>query len=188
MPRVCRVLLGLPSSGKKYTAENRNWNEFYGESKTTKIANNDYDYDFPLYWEQGYNLVLIWNPAWIRDQENFNAMINSATSAGFSVEKEYFANDVTTASCNAYTKHARKGDTKYYEFIDRWIRDTSEPYDSILYKLSAGFEGPAIATTELVILAKDGCKGGGGDVIEHPDLVDEGDLIAPKPGCLFARC
>lgn len=177
--RICRVLLGLPSSGKRYTAENRDWDGFYGQSKYTKIANNDLDYDFPLYWSQGYELVLIWNPAWVRDTENFNEMVSSAQSAGFVVEKEYFRNDTAQASCNAYNRWARKGDSKYYEFINNWINESTRDYDQVLISASAslGFEdGGGIPTTEVVPLGKDACKGGGGDEFEFP------------PICLFGRC
>lgn len=174
MPGICRIFFGLPSSGKGYTAQNRDWSGFYGSSKYTKIANEDLDYNFLTYSEIGYNLVIIWNPAWIEDEAGLNAMISDAQDNGYSIEKEYFSNDTTQSSCNAYSRWAKKGDTKYYEYINEFITTKSRTYDELIISASAslGFEdGGGINTTPVVPLDKGSCKGGAGELFPGDGII-----------------
>lgn len=170
MPRICKLLMGLPSSGKRLIAQTREWASIYGISANEiKIANDDYDYDFSLYNAQGKSLVIIWNPAWIYDSEGLNDMFTDATNNGYTIEKEHFENDTVQTKCNAYIKYGSKGKESgnfaYYEFISKFIDNFSIDYEKYLRKnIFIGVN----QLTAVQILDKGACKGGGdgGDIVE----------------------
>lgn len=171
--KICRLFMGLPSSGKRYKAEHTDWAAYYGvEPYQVKIANNDNDYNFATYSSQGYLVVLIWNPAWIADSQGLSDMVYDAEiNGGYTIEKEYFENDTVQTKCNAYTRWGQKlgGDSKYYQFlsdfIDTYTRDYEIHIKSIEYSAPIeDFGVPVIASlTPIERLDKEGCKGGGGD-------------------------
>ena len=197
--RLCKLIFGLPSSGKRYRAEKDLWLQYEGFRR--HIANNDLEYNFDTYNRNDYEVVFIWNPSWIYDSATLQDMLNDASINGYTIEKEFFDNDTVTTTCNAYNRWVEKArDLKYYEFINKFITDYSRDYQFKLEQESKAkgdaecLEGrcyePVFVTVPVYSLAayaepiegidpilqpvEGGCKGGGGEL--------------PKPICLKIKC
>lgn len=199
--RICILLWGLPSSGKRRHAQ-KLLNSVYS-GFVTKIANDDLDYDFDLYNKTNKEVVFIWNPAWLRDKENYQLFYNNATEFMYSISTIYFQNDGITSTCNAYSRYAQKGDVNYYKFIEKFIAEYSGDYEMILQEERAkkwkfemaALEELAVEAYKVEIAAEELRDTDGftleefeGEKLANGCGKEFGGIGEPKPVCLLMKC